>query len=94
MIVTGRNEKMRPEIVQNFKNLKIPMPNFGLYLFTGGNVGISAYKIKVIEDSIINNQWDEVHFFEDRKDWLDNAESEILKKFPYIVFKKHLIVKK
>jgi hypothetical protein len=91
MIITGRNEKMRQDIEGRLTELGIGVPNFGLHLFQGGSNGISAYKVKVIEDTIIANGWEEIHFFEDRADWLDKAEKEITEKFPEIKFHKHLV---
>lgn len=91
MIVTGRNEEMRKEIEDRLLEIGIELPNFGLHLFSGGSVGIAAYKVKVIEDSIIANGWDVIHFFEDKKDWLEKAYNEITEKFPEIKFYKHLV---
>jgi hypothetical protein len=91
MILTGRNEKMRQDIEGKLVELGIGVPNFGLHLYQGGSNGISAYKVKVIEDTIIANGWEEIHFFEDRADWLDKAEKEITEKFPKIKFHKHLV---
>lgn len=91
MILTGRGEKMRANIEANLKVLGLGIPNFGLHLFPGGSKGIADYKVKVIEDSILANQWEEIHFFEDRADWLNKAAVEITEKFPNIKFHKHLI---
>jgi hypothetical protein len=93
MIVTGRGEKMRLAIEQRLKDLKIEFPNYGLHLFPGGSKGIADYKVKVIQDSIINNGWEEVHFFEDRNDWLEKAYIETIEKFPGVKFHKHLVTK-
>ncbi len=92
MILTGRNEKMRQDIVNRFRELNIPLPNYGLHLFPGGNQGISIYKSKVIEDSIEKNDWEEIHYFEDREDWLNQAATTISEKFPNVKFHKHHIM--
>lgn len=91
MILTGRQEKLRPYIEDVlFNKLKIDKPEFGLKLYNS-NEGISNYKNREIEKTIIDNNWDEVHFYEDRKDWLDNAALYIKEKFPKIKFIKHFI---
>ena len=37
------------------------------------------------------NNWDEVHFYEDRADWLYHAEGAVKEKFPNVKFISHLI---
>ncbi len=91
MVVTGRSEKLRKDVNLKFKELGLVFPNFGLYLFPGGKNSISEYKIKVIQDSIFDNEWQEIHYFEDREDWLERAFSEITEKYPKIKFHKHHI---
>ena len=82
---------MREDVEKNMENLGMQMPNYGLHLFPGGGKAISEYKIKVIEDSIIANGWEEVHFFDDRLDWLTKASDEITTMFPNIKFYKHFV---
>ena len=89
--VNGRSEKMRQDIEKKLKELGLGVPNYGLHLFSGGNKSISDYKVKVMEDSIIANGWSEIHFFEDKEDWLEKASVEIVNKFPGIKFHKHLV---
>jgi hypothetical protein len=91
MILTGRKEKLRGKIEERLKELNIEMPNFGLILFPSGSMSIPEYKIKAIENTILENGWKEIHFFEDRAEWLNKAAVEISKKFPEIKFHKHLI---
>jgi hypothetical protein len=92
MILTGRNERMRQDVEEKLKVLKISKPNFGLYLFPGGCNTIVNYKIKTIEDSILDNGWKEIHFFEDKEEWLEKAFIEITDKFSEIKFHKHLVI--
>jgi len=91
MILTGRKEILRKDIEQRLKEVGIDAPNFGLHLFLPGRVSISEYKEKIIQDSIINNGWSEIHFFEDREDWLDKIAAKISEKFPDVKFHKHLV---
>jgi hypothetical protein len=91
MILTGRGEKMRQDIEEKLNEIGLGIPNFGLHLFPGGRYGIAEYKVKVIEDSITANGWEEVHFFEDRQDWLEKAATEVVQKFPNVKFHKHLV---
>ncbi|MFA5067957.1 MAG: hypothetical protein WC466_08015 [Candidatus Izemoplasmatales bacterium] len=92
MIITGRNEELREDIIQNFLDNGIDLPNFGLYLFKGGRKGISDFKVETIINTIKENNWEEIHFFEDRQDWLNKAEQEVVNFFPKIKFHKHLVV--
>lgn len=91
MILTGRNESLRPLIeAVLFGELKIDRPEYGLNLYNSSE-GITHYKNRKIEESIIENNWDVVHFYEDRKDWLDNAERHIGELFPNVKFVKHFV---
>lgn len=92
MVISGRSEKLRPDIEEKFEIIGIEKPNFGLHLFPGGSKTIAEFKTNTIADSIVNNGWEEIHFFEDKKEWLDKAYNEITQKFPEINFIKHLIL--
>ena len=89
-ILTGRDEKLRPDITKRLSELGIELPNYGLFLYSG-HMGVSMFKIQVIEDLIRKNGWTEVHFFEDRKDWLDKAAEHVHTVFPNVLFHKHFI---
>lgn len=91
MIVTGRGEELRPFIVEIFKNIGLELPNYGLVLYQSGKQSIKDYKTQVILDTIQANDWDEVHFYEDRADWLYHAEGSVKEKFPNVKFVPHLI---
>jgi hypothetical protein len=91
MIVTGRKESLHQNVESNLLNLGVEIPNFGLHLFPGGQQSIVQYKTKVLINSTIANGWDEIHFFEDRVDWLDIVEKGVLQEFPSIKFYKHLV---
>ncbi len=83
---------MLKDIIQNFLDNGIDLPNFGLYLFKGGRKGISDFKVETIINTIKENNWEEIHFFEDRQDWLNKAEQEVVNFSPKIKFHKHLVV--
>ncbi len=91
MILTGRDENLRKEIEQRLQDLGIEKPNYGLMLFPGGSVGIQQFKINTILDSIRKENWEEVHFYEDRKDWLDAAKNAVESTFPDVKFVPHYI---
>lgn len=91
MIVTGRDEELRSFIVDIFKNIGLELPNYGLVLYQSGKQSIKDYKTQVILDTIEANNWDEVHFYEDRSDWLYHAEGAVKEKFPNVKFVPHLI---
>lgn len=91
MIVTGRDENLRQNILNIFKELNLELPNFGLILYQKGNQSIKDFKTQIILDSIEANGWEEVHFYEDRPDWLYHAEGAVKEKYPMVKFIPHLI---
>jgi hypothetical protein len=91
MIVTGRDEELRSFIVDVFKELNLELPNYGLILYQKGSQSIKDYKTEIILKTIELNNWDEVHFYEDRADWLYHAEGAVKEKFPNVKFISHLI---
>jgi len=93
MIVTGRSEGIRKGaeyILYNVVGLEVP--NFGFYLYSGSKGGIQKYKADTVLNSIKKNNWKVIHFFEDRKDWLDFVENEVKREFPDVLFHKHHII--
>ncbi len=91
MILTGRQELLREALLRRLKQRNLPEPNFGLYMFPGGSESIKAWKSKVILQAIHNNDFTEVHFYEDRLDWLDFAKNAVNEHFPDVTFVAHLI---
>lgn len=91
MILTGRDEELRPFVEKSLKEMGIEYPNYGLYMFPGGSKSIKDVKTEVILNTIQEHGWDEVHFYEDRKDWLYHAEGSVKSKFPNVKFVPHLI---
>jgi len=91
MIVTGRDEALRSYIVNIFKELDLELPNYGLILYQKGSQSIKDFKTDIILKTIEMNNWDEVHFYEDRSDWLYHAEGAVKEKFPNVKFVPHLI---
>jgi len=90
MILTGRDEKLRPLVEENLKKIGIDFPKFGLKMYSGSS-GIKNWKANVILKSIEENNWEEIHYFEDRQDWLHFAESQVNEKYPAVKFITHLI---
>lgn len=91
MILTGRDEKLRSNIESRLESLGIEKPNYGLMLYPGGSAGVKQFKIDTILDSIKNEGWDEVHFYEDHKDWLDAAKEAVETTYPNVRFVPHYI---
>jgi len=85
MILTGRGESMRKEIEDNLKEIGIEMPNQGLELYHG-NEGIQKFKVDTVLNSIEENGWEKVFFYEDRKDWLEAVENAVREKYPEVKF--------
>jgi hypothetical protein len=90
MILTGRGEKMRFFIEKILDDLNIKYPNYGLMLYPG-SPNIKEFKAETIIKTIEENDWEEVHFYEDREDWLHYAEGKVNEKFPHVIFVPHLI---
>ena len=91
MILTGRGVKLRSVIENRLKELGMDIPNFGLMLFPGGGKSVSDFKTQTILDSIEQNNWAEVHFYEDKKDWLESARVAVSERYPNVIFHPHLI---
>jgi hypothetical protein len=91
MIITGRDEELRPFILNIFKELHLELPNYGLILYQKGRQSIKDFKTDVILRTIEANGWEEVHFYEDRSDWLYHAEGAVKEKHPEVKFIPHLI---
>jgi hypothetical protein len=91
MILTGRKESLRPFIEQRLKTLGLDFPNYGLFLFPGGSTSVQNYKIQTILKAIQEYNWSEIHFYEDRVDWLESAQKEVQAVFPNVKFVPHII---
>jgi hypothetical protein len=91
MILTGRNVELKSFIESRLEELGLELPNFGVYCFPGGSTSIQNFKIQTILDSIQANNWSEINFYEDRKDWLESAKIAVAEKHPNVVFHPHLI---
>ncbi len=91
MILTGRDEALRSDLIDRMNELGLDMPNFGLKLFPGGSSGIKNFKSQTILDSIKENDWRIVHFYEDRLDWLNAAKSAVAQAYPDVKFVAHHI---
>lgn len=91
MILTGRGTKLRDVIETRLKELGLDLPNYGLMLFPGSGSSVQDFKMNTILNSIQEHNWDEIHFYEDRKDWLESAEKAVNEKYPNVTFYPHLI---
>jgi len=91
MILTGRGTKLRGVIEARLKELGLDLPNYGLMLFPGSGQSVQTFKMDTILKTIEENGWDEIHFYEDRKDWLEAAQKAVQEKYPNVAFYPHLI---
>lgn len=91
MILTGRNVKLKSNIESRLSELGLEGPNFGIHCFPGGSVSIQNFKTQTILKSIEQNNWSEIHFYEDRKDWLESARLAVMEAYPNVLFHPHLI---
>ena len=91
MILTGRKVELKPFIESRLKELGLELPDFGVHCFPGGSISIQNFKTQTILDSINTNNWSEIHFYEDRKDWLESAKIAVMDNYPDVVFYPHLI---
>lgn len=89
-VLTGRGEKLRPHILKMFKFLHMPEPNRGLLLWPG-KPNIMQWKADTISAIAATGQWDVIHFYEDREDWLSYAKETVEKNHPNIKFVAHHI---
>lgn len=82
MILTGRDEKLRHLIEKELDTLDVKYPNYGFFMYSHPKYpNIRSFKAMVIVDSILQNAWDEVHFYEDREDWLKIAVDAVRERF-------------
>ena len=96
MIVTGRNKNIQKgteHVLFSAMGVNLPEPNFGLHLFPGGNIngGIKGFKANVVIDSIIENGWTKIYYFDDRGDWLQYVKKTIENRFPKVKVYTRLI---
>lgn len=91
MILTGRDTKLYELILKRFNELGIEWPNYGLQTYSTGRLSIEQFKIQMICKSIQEHGWTIVHFYEDRKDWLQNAMTAVNSVFPTVTFHPHLV---
>lgn len=90
MILTGRGEKMRVNILKMLHFLGMSEPNEGLMLWPG-KPRIMEWKAEVIVKTASTGKWDVIHFYEDRADWLGYAKEAMDKSYPNIKFVAHHI---
>ena len=92
MIVTGRDISLKKAIDVTLRWAELEFPNRGLHCFPGtGKLSIPQWKAQVILDEIAAGEYDEVHFYEDKANWLKVTETKILKAFPNVKFFGHLV---
>ena len=93
MILTGRRESLRKDIEEKLKKANIEFPNLGLFLYVQNNENpsIKEYKANVVINSIIDYNWEEIHFYEDNEKWLNHIKESVLNRFPNVKFIDHHI---
>ena len=91
MILTGRDKELADLIKKRLDDLGMDQPNYGIHTYKSGKFTIEEYKIMTILQSIKDFGWTCIHFYEDRKDWLENAMETTKEIYPAINFHAHLI---
>lgn len=91
MILTGRDEELRPQIEAVLNEIGIEYPNYGLKMFKQGRDSIKQFKTETILKSIEENGWTEVNFYEDRQDWLNFAAGAVKERYPEVKFISHFV---
>ncbi len=92
MILTGRSISIKKGVSYILFNvLGLKHPNYGIFFYDGRKGGIKQFKLEIIEKTIKENRWSEVHFYEDRGDWLNYVSENVKKQFPEIKFIKHFV---
>jgi hypothetical protein len=91
MILTGRGSELSEKIKERLESLGLDYPNYGLFTYPGGSTGIQNFKNQTILDTIAQNDWDIVNFYEDREDWLNSAKKIVQDTYPNVLFIAHHI---
>jgi len=65
-IITARNERLRKQTELALNNLGIEMPNYGLFMYPENNFSLKVrWKIDKLMELINNENFTEVHYFDD-----------------------------
>jgi hypothetical protein len=91
MILTGRDEQLRDSLINRLHDLKLPIPNFGVYMFPGRNESVKVWKGKTIAEVVNKYNFTEIHFYEDKIEWLQFAKEMVKQTFPNVLFFGHHI---
>ena len=92
MIVTGRAKNLIPDITKRLAEVGMEYPDQGLYCFPEtGHRNIADFKVHCILEAIEKNGWEEVHFYEDKEDWLKAAAIAVRNTYPQVTFVEHHI---
>jgi hypothetical protein len=90
MIITGRGTELKGVISDRLKELGLHLPNQGLYCYPeNASTSIQQFKVRTILQSIEENGWERVHFYEDRLDWLQAAKTSVEETYPSVEFIDH-----
>jgi|TARA_R110000851_G_scaffold112921_4_gene237351 hypothetical protein len=91
-ILTGRNISLHGDIVRKLLYMGMDLPNYALYCFDGRyNKNIKQFKAEVVNMLIDQNNWNVVHMYEDKLNWLEFIEAEVKEKNPEVEFIGHYI---
>ena len=90
MIVTGRDENLKKAIDMAMRWIQLDFPNYGLHCYPkGANNSIPVWKAQVIVDTVRDNGFDVVHFYEDKANWLKAVEIKMKEELPDVNFIGH-----
>lgn len=92
MVVTGRDKSLQSYVEQAIVQAGFDFPNLGVHCYDSTfGLSIPLWKSKVIIDTVKKGSFEEVHFYEDKANWLKTTELALKEKFPEIIFVGHHI---
>ena len=90
MIVTGRDESLKKAIDMTLRWVELDFPNLGLHCYPkGAKDSIPIWKSQVILEAIKEGEFDTVHFYEDKANWLKATEQRVNEELPNVNFIGH-----
>lgn len=88
-IVTGRMEALRKKVEKSLNDLKLDMPNYGLYCFPSKDESgdrVPIWKGNTIVNIIKKTGFKKVKFYDDNSKWVNKVTKIVNKNLPNIEF--------
>lgn len=75
-IITARKERLRNQTIEALNNLNIEMPNYGLFMYPDDSIIFSSkWKANKLIDLYENNNFTQIHYFDDNMKLLKRIQS-------------------